>query len=301
MNPFMGEIAALTTSLAWSLTSTLFTFASRRVGSVVTNRVRLFFATIFLSLMHWFVHAEFIPLQAGLDRWFWLALSGLIGLVLGDAFLFQAFVWVGPRISMLMMSLAPIFAGLLSWVFLSEHLSIFQVFGIILTIIGVSYVVWQGDGNRTERRNDRQYLKGILFGIGAATGQTIGLITSKIGLRDGFSPLSGTLMRIVFAMLVMWLFTFTRGQAGTTIRALRQDRIAIRQLLAGSFVGPFLGIWLSLVAIQQTKVGIASALMSLPPIFLLPIGRFVFGERFGWGAVVGTLTAVGGVMVLFLS
>lgn len=301
MKLFVGEIAALTTSLAWSLTSTFFTLAGRRVGAVVTNRVRLFFAAVFLSATHWIVQAEPIPLHAGLDRWFWLTVSGLIGLILGDAFLFQAFVWVGPRISMLMMSLAPVFAGLISWVALSERLSAIQAFGIFLTLAGVTYVVWQGDRNRTDRRNDKQYLKGVLFGVGAAAGQALGLITSKLGLGDGFPALSGTLMRVLSAMIVMWFFTVLRGQAKTTIQSLREDRIARWQLIAGSFVGPYLGIWLSLIAIQQTKVGIASALMSLPPIFLLPISRFVFGERFGWGAVVGTLMAVSGVVVLFLS
>jgi drug/metabolite transporter (DMT)-like permease len=66
-------------------------------------------------------------------------------------------------------------------------------------------------------------------------------------------------------------------------------------------VGPFLGVWLSLIAIQRTEVGVASTLMGLSPIFLLPIGYLVFSERFGWRAVSGTMIAMVGVWLLFHS
>jgi drug/metabolite transporter (DMT)-like permease len=47
-------------------------------------------------------------------------------------------------------------------------------------------------------------------------------------------------------------------------------------------------------------VGVASTLMSLPPVFLLPISHFVFGERIGLRAVAGTLVAIIGVAMLLL-
>ena len=98
---FVGELAALVTSLCWSFTSTFFTLAGRLVGSVVVNRIRLVLAVLFLVLAH-FMLRQPLPVGAAPWRWFWLALSGFFGLVLGDAFLFQAFVWIGPRLSMLM-------------------------------------------------------------------------------------------------------------------------------------------------------------------------------------------------------
>ncbi len=108
---YLGELAAIITSITYAVNSTLFTVAGRVVGSTVVNRVRLVAACLFLSMAHWIFLGSLWPVGAGWDRWFWLGLSGIVGLVLGDAFLFQAFVWIGPRLSMLMMSLAPIIAA----------------------------------------------------------------------------------------------------------------------------------------------------------------------------------------------
>ncbi|NOX61951.1 MAG: EamA family transporter, partial [Chloroflexi bacterium] len=102
-------------------------------------------------------------------------------------------------------------------------------------------------------------------------------------------------------MLIMWGFAAARGQVRPTLRRLRESGSAFRFILAGSFFGPFLGVTLSLVAVQGAQVGVASALMSLPPIFLLPIGRIVFKEQFGWTAVAGAVVAVAGAVVLTLA
>ena len=129
MTLFFGELAALTTALCWSFTSIFFTLSGRQVGSVVVNRVRLLVATIFLVLAHWLLAIP-LPLRADPERWLWLGLSGVIGLVLGDAFLFQSYVWVGPRLGMLMMSSVPVISTLLAWIFLAETLVVSQVTGI---------------------------------------------------------------------------------------------------------------------------------------------------------------------------
>jgi drug/metabolite transporter (DMT)-like permease len=296
---YTGEIAGLATSLLWSATSTFFTLAGRRVGSVVVNRLRLLFAAAFLLLTHLFVLGTPLPIDAGSESWMWFGLSGLVGLVLGDAFLFQAFIWIGPRLSMLMMSLAPVLAALLSWIVLGERLVPMQVLGITLTVGGVIAVVLDRNNNRPEPGERDYYLIGILFGLGAATGQALGLILAKKGLAGAFPALSGNLMRMVCAASVMWGATLVQRKVRTTFLAVKNQKIALRYIVAGAIVGPFLGVWLSLIAIQRTEVGVASTLMGLAPIFLLPVGHFVFGEKFGWRAVMGTIVAMLGVGVLF--
>lgn len=150
---YFGEIAAIFTSLTFAINSALFTMAGREVGAIVVNRMRLVAASIFLIIAHWLFLGNPWPISAGFDRWFWLGLSGIVGLVLGDMFLCQAFVWVGPGLSMLMMSLAPILAALIAWIFLDETLSILQVVGIVVTLIGVIWVVIEKNSSR-ERQNE---------------------------------------------------------------------------------------------------------------------------------------------------
>lgn len=276
----------------------MFTLAGRRVGSAVVNRTRLIFAVILLVLTHWFVLGSLLPLSADPKRWFWLALSGIVGLVVGDAFLFQAFVWIGPRLSMLMMSLAPVIAALVAWIFLGEQLTTGQIFGMLLVLGGIAWVVLERNGKQQEENHD--YLRGILFGLGAATGQALGLVLAKNGLYGDFSPISANLIRMITAVIVLWIITLFQRKARSTFQRLNANRIALVFLSAGVIAGPFLGVSLSLFAVQQTTIGVASTLMALTPVFLLPISYIFFDERFGWGAIFGTFVAIAGVAILFL-
>jgi len=295
---YIGEIAAIITSLTFAVNSTLFTLAGREVGPIVVNRLRLVAASIFLIITHWLVLGNPWPISAGFDRWFWLGLSGIAGLVLGDLFLFQAFVWVGPGLSMLMMSLAPILSALIAWIFLDERMSILQIVGIIVTLIGVIWVVI--DKNSSRENHKEHYLKGILYGLGGAAGQALGFVLAKVGLTENFSPISGNYIRMVTAMIVIWAITIIKKQFPSTLSQAINNPKAVLKIIGGAFSGPFVGVSLSLFALQHTSIGVASTLMALPPLFLLPVDYFYFKEKVGWAAVVGTSLALIGVGILFL-
>jgi drug/metabolite transporter (DMT)-like permease len=130
-------------------------------------------------------------------------------------------------------------------------------------------------------------------------GQALGLILSKKGLSGDYSALSGNIIRVFTATTILWLVTLIRGRVPFTIRTLH-DRKGSTALVAGAFCGPFLGVWLSLIAVQSTYVGIASTLMALPPIFLIPLSHWVFKEEITLGAILGTIIAVLGVALIFL-
>jgi drug/metabolite transporter (DMT)-like permease len=300
MTLYIGELAGLATSVMWTGTSTFFTLAGRKIGSVVLNRIRLVLAAIFLLLTHWILFGIPVPLYASSTNVVWLSLSGVIGLVLGDASLFQAFVLIGPRLSMLLMSLAPVIATITSWFFLDEKLGTLPILGIMVTMMGLAAVVSdRPEVNHTVEEN-RDYVKGLLFGLGGATGQALGLVTSKLGVGNNFPALSGNVIRMLAAVIVMWVLTIIAGQARSTINTFFQAGKARFHVLGGAIFGPFLGVWLSLIAVQHTEVGVASTLMSLPPIFLLPVGRILFKEQIGWRALAGTIIALLGVAILFL-
>lgn len=127
-------------------TSSFFILASRQVGAVIVNRVRLLLTATLLMPIHFELLGSFLPLSASPERWFWLGSSGLVRLVLGEAFLFQAFIWIGPRLSMLMMSLASVFATIFAWFLLGEILYLWQIIGILLTIGGIIWVVQERGG-----------------------------------------------------------------------------------------------------------------------------------------------------------
>jgi drug/metabolite transporter (DMT)-like permease len=296
----MGEAAALLTAFCWAGSSLFFTNAGRLVGSVMVNRMRLIFAVILLMTAHQIILGQVIPLDAGLDRWFWLGASGVIGLVLGDAALFQAFILIGPRLGTLVMSLVPVISALIAWLFLGEKLSLIESMGIMIAVVGIAAVVSErGNGGLAIDR--KQYRIGLLFGLLGAVGQAIGMVLAKRGLAGDFPALSGVLLRMITALVVLWGITLLRRQALPTLKAVAGNRRALRSIIGGSIVGPFLGVWLSLVAIQSTYVGIASTLMALTPIIMLPVVKWIFKERVSKWALGGTLVSLSGVAIIFMA
>lgn len=300
---YIGEIAAIGTAIAFAFGSTLFTIAGRAVGSPLVNRTRLIIALLGVMLVHILLYGEPIPMDAGPMPWFWLGVSGFVGLALGDALLFQAFVMVGPRISMLVMALAPVIGALLAWIFLNEALSWFAIAGIVITVGGIALVVMERDTSKKDKTipdAPRTFIYGILFALGGALGQGGGQVLAKVGLANDFPAFSALMIRLLVATIVIWAFTIAQGKVTNSYHTLKANPRALWMLTAAALIGPILGVWLSLVAVQNAPVGIATALSSLTPIFLIPIAFFVFGDKVTWQAIIGTLIAVGGSVLLFI-
>ncbi len=295
----MGEAMALVTAILWAGTSVAFTLSSELVGSQVVNRTRLLLAAFALALVHWVWLGQPLPLDAEPARWGWLALSALIGLVLGDGLLFFAFTQIGPRLTMLLMALAPVMGAMVAWLFLGETLRALEMLAIAVTLSGIAWVILERHVPQEQTPRPRNYPLGVLCGVGAAAGQAVGLVLSKQGMVGDFSPVSASLIRLSSAALMIWLLALVQGEAGKTLVALRTPG-ALRWILGGVLVGPVLGMTLSLAAVQLTHVGIASTLMALSPIMLLPLARWIFHERITLRAVLGTAVAMIGVAMIFL-
>jgi drug/metabolite transporter (DMT)-like permease len=294
----IGEVAALATSVFFAFTSIIFATSGRMVGSQVTNRTRLLFALIYLIILNTILFREPLPFSADPSRWIWLSLSGVIGLSLGDAFFFQSLVSVGPRLGSLLLSLAPIFGSVIAWTFFGETLTALQITGIAIALAGIGWVVMSHEEPPNTPQGHTK--RGIFFGVLAGLGQAAGLVLSKQGMFGEFSPFQANVIRMLAAVTFTWAWTIFEGKTGATITALRAKPQVIRLIALGALVGPLLGVSASLLAVQYTEVGVASTLMALPPVIILPISYFVFKEKVGWQAVAGTALAIAGVAVLFL-
>jgi drug/metabolite transporter (DMT)-like permease len=203
---------------------------------------------------------------------------------------------------MLVFSMSPVLAALMGWAFLGEVLTPIQTLGMGLTLAGVLWVVAE-EQNGSNRPSDRRYfLWGLLFALIGALGQAGGLITAKFGLTGDFPVLSGQVIRMGVAAFSIWIFTLIRGRGLETIQKFRENPMATRYVLIATIAGPVLGVFCSLAAVKYTEdIGIASTLQSLPPIFLLPIGYLFFKEKISSRAIMGTIIALAGVAILFLS
>ena len=297
MAELTGQIAAIGTAVLFGASSIVFTVAGRRAGASTVNRSRLLVASVLAIAVHWMSRGEPIPSQLPWSAWVWLGVSGIVGLAVGDELLFRAYVRVGPAPTMLVFSLAPAIAAFLGWVFLGERLSILEIFGVAITLTGVGWVV--SAPKTTPHRGGRTaFVAGLLFALGGATGQALGLITAKVGLNAGASPQAANWIRLVIATAALWTVTVAASRVSRMLSVWRTDRASAGLIVLGAIFGPIAGVWLSLVAIERAPVGIASTLMSLTPLFLLPMGRLVFGERMTLRALAGTVFALVGVTLL---
>jgi len=295
----LGEIAALGTAVLWSFTYIQFTIAVRVIGPTWLNRLRLLAALMFLMLAHLVVYHVPIPLHAELPRWGWLILSGVIGFAISDALLFRAMFHLGAHRTSLVMALIPLASVLLAWGAFGEQLTRNQIAAALITLSGVMIVVSAPQGQQRGQERSRSVLLGTLFALGAVLAQSLRYILSKQGMDGAFPPLSANTMQILAATVAIWIPALVRRE--TRSRHMTPVRSRAYLLTAGgALTGPFVGVTLSMVALSKASVGIASTLMGLTPLFLLPLSRLVFKERITVRAVFGTCVAVGGVAFLFL-
>ncbi|MBP7494326.1 MAG: DMT family transporter [Spirochaetales bacterium] len=293
----IGEFAALITAVFWTITALCFEFAGKRVGTLSLNLIRLMMGFLFLTLYSWIFRGMVLPFDAPPSLWLWLGASGLLGFVIGDLLLFQAFIEIGARISMLIYASVPPLSAFLGWIFLGETLSFRGFIGMAVTLLGIAVVVLQKGDPGEEPIKFRHPLRGVLFALGGALGQAGGLILSKHG-APSYNAFSATQIRCLAGILGFGaVLIFSRRTQNFWI-ALK-DKAAMKVMLMGAFFGPFLGVSLSLLAIQHTSTGIASTIMALVPVLIILPSHFLFREPVLPREVFGAVIAVGGTALLF--
>jgi len=295
----VGELAALGTSLLWSLTYVQFTIAVQTIGPSRLNRLRLAIALGCLLAAHAAIYGVPIPLDAGIARWGFLIGSGVIGFAISDAFLFRALLRLGAHRTSLVMALVPIYSALLAWALFGERMTPVQVLGGAAAVGGIALVVSARASGDQVTRGAAHPAAGLAFALAAAAAQSSRYILSKQGMSGGYPVLSTNVIQILSATIAVWAPALASGAWRRTLLSPFGVRAATATV-GGAVAGPFLGVTMSLVALAHAPVGVASTLMALPPLFLLPFSRFVLKEPVGLRAVAGTLLAVGGVAVLLL-
>lgn len=292
----IGKLSALVTAFCWSAGSFAFSTAAKRLGSLQLNINRLILAAIFLLIT---IAALGLSLKLSENQIIYLSISGVIGFVFGDTFLFKAYQHIGARITMIIMSLSPIMSGLLAFFFLHEIINSWAIIGIVVTIGGVALVV--GERNETPASKYKISNIGIIYGLLGALGQAGGLIFAKAAFNEGnINGFVATFIRIVASIVVLFPIILLAGRYKNPVKVFSNDLKALRSTVMGTIFGPYLGVTFSLIAVEYAKVGIAATLMSTTPIIMLPIAKFVYKENLNWQAVAGAVLAVVGVSILFL-
>lgn len=306
----LGEIISLVVAVSWTATALFAEIATKRVGQLTMNVARMIASLILLGATLWIFTGSPLPLYADQTTWMWLSLSGFVGYVLGDYCLFNSYIVIGSRFGQLFMTLASPFAALAAWILLGETLSWTALLGMFVCMSGIGMsVLSRGDEKRVHFKLP---LRGILLGIGAGAGQGVGLVLSKVGMAHyselvpatdqvatTLIPFASTMMRAV-----MGLIAFSLAMAYTRqfhkLPQIVHDRKAFLAGMGAVILGPFIGVSLSLMAVQMAPAGVAQTLMSLTPIFILLPSKMLYKTRITTLEVIGAIIAVAGASLLFL-
>lgn len=293
----IGEIAALITAFCWTISASAFEAAGKKVGSLSVNLIRLVFALLFISSYNFFAKGMLLPIDASSTNWFWLTFSGLIGFVVGDLFLFQAYVVVGSRISMLIMSTVPPLTTIAGFIILGERITLLDAIGMLITMSGIALVIFT-KGTEEKKISFSQPLKGLVYAFLGACGQALGLVLSKFGMGS-YDPFQATQIRIM-AGIIGFLVVLTALKSWEKFFLALKNANAMKFIATGSVFGPFLGVSLSLLAVQHAPTGVVSTITSLTPVLIIPISILLFKEKVFLREVLGAFISLVGVTLLFL-
>lgn len=294
-----GELAALATAFCWTASSLAFTAAAKRLGAQALNLIRLFLALGLLTLANAARRGLPLPTDATAEAWLWLSLSAAAGFVVGDMALFQAFVLIGARLSMLVMALSPPITAVLGWLALGEELKPLDWLAMAVTLGGVAWVVLERSPAppKEEAARDKP-ARGYLLALLGAAGQSVGLLLSKVGMKN-YDPVAATQIRVITAVAAYSALFLAFGWWGQVARGLKHPS-GMGFAALGATAGPFLGVTLSLVAIQNTQMGVAATIMSIVPVLIIPFVILINKEKVSARAALGAVVAVGGVALLWI-
>lgn len=291
---YLGEFFALITALGWATSSLFFEHASKKSDSISVNVIRLFIGIFLLGLFSFGERGMFLPLDSTPYNWKFLGISGVIGLFLGDFFLYEAYVLIGARICMLFMTMTPLIVGLFGYLFLGETLTILQILAMVITCSGVLLVVLKPKSNKEEKKLSP---KGLLFICIATIFEAIGIVFTKIG-SSGYSPSSSTQIRMFSALGVFIIFLTVKKHWGKLFLTMKDRKNLL--LITGGTISATAGITFLVAALNLGHAGVISTISSTSPIIIIPISYFLFKERIKLKEIVGACISVLGIALFFL-
>lgn len=315
---YTGELISLTVAISWTACAMFAEVASKRMGSLPLNVIRMTMSLLFLAIVMWVATGSPYPLYADAETWTWMSLSGFVGYVLGDFCLFNSYILIGSRFGQLLMTLSAPAAALFGWMLIGETMSWLALLGMMITITGISVSIFgkhQTEGESGTTKNAKLPAKGIFFGICAGLGQGIGLVLSAKGLicyehslsNHGITdptilfliPFASTAMRAITGLVGFSIWTVLKGQV-QQLRTSVTDCRAMLFALAATLTGPFIGVSLSLMATQYTSTGIAQTIMATTPVLILLPSYYFFHQRITVREIIGAFVAVIGVTLFFI-
>ena len=293
-NNYLGEIAALSAALLWAISSVIYGRLGLKISPLKLNLYKGIIAIAFIALTLAIQGTAFIGISGRTIAL--LSLSGVIGIGLGDTAYFSALNSLGARRTLLLETASPPIGALLALIFIGERLTPLTWCGILLTIIGIAWVI----SERNPLNNKIVSRQGVIWGILAAIAQAVGSVISRFALvQSDITSLESALIRLLggtaIIMVLLLLSAATKqSEAKMTLSARSLGIIAI-----AAWGSTYLGIWLQQTSLKFAPTGIAQTFLATSPLFVLPIVALQ-GEKITWRSILGVGISLSGIALMFI-
>lgn len=289
----IGEMAAVAAAVLWTLSTLAWTSSGRRIGALAVSFHRLMLTCVFLAVYGSLVRGRPLPTDADSETWVVLGLSGLMGFFVCDLCAFKALLMIGPRLTLLLQALSPPTAAIVSWIFLGETLQAWQWLAMAVTIGGITWVVLERQPMTGASHGQRPAAGGVLLAVAAALTQAVAMMFSRKGIGE-YDAVAATFIRVLGALPGYVVLLTVVGRWPAVFLAVRDGR-AMAIVIAGSVVGPFLGVVVCMIALRHSPTGVVATIVNTMPVLILPFTILLYGERVSLRAAAGAIITVAGV------
>lgn len=294
----IGELLSFFTALSWTISSLVFEYVAKKIHPQVVNFIRVLLGTIMLGIVCLFTKRNlFFPTDVPINDLGILLLSGFIGMFLGDFFLFKAYVKVGARVTMLIMTLSPIIIALIDFLFLGVTISLFKITAIFITCFGVFLVI--STPKKPQKKITFNFSKvGLIYAFLATLGQSLGVILTKLG-SSSYDSLATTQIRLISAIFGFGLLIIFQKKGRELVSATKNIK-NLFFIFCGTVTSIF-GIASLVEAFKHSNASIAATISSISPILIIPISIIFFKEKIKKYEIIGGFISIIGISFFFFN
>lgn len=280
---------ALLSACSWALGAILWRKLGEQLSAYSMNLGKTVIGSLLLGFALFSVGLEPVEVRSVL----FLALSGVVGIAIGDTFFFLSLMQLGPRRASLMGSLNPVAIALSATLFLGERPTLTVWAGIVVTSIGVGWVLQE---RVAANGGEENYASGICYGMLSVLCTAGAVLMAKVGVSS-VPTVQATWIRLLAGALALVLWGALRSELRTWVDPFRRGEL-LAKVVAVVMVVVAGGFWLSLVSLKHIDASIAGPLNSTGPLFILPMAVILLQEKLSFRAILGAAIAVGGVALI---
>ncbi|GAD90146.1 hypothetical protein VHA01S_033_00470 [Vibrio halioticoli NBRC 102217] len=286
------EWLALAAAFLWAISSLISVKPARHLGPFAYSRWRMGCTAVMLTAMAFITGGWSTVSSVHVTP---MALSGLIGIFIGDTALFACMNRMGPRRAGLLFSCHAVFSAVIGYWLFNEKWQGMELLGAILVFSGVVIAIFFG--RKQTGQHDWEAIQGkmnISIGIGllAALCQALGGIIAKPVMQTDIDPIAASAIRMITAFVAHSLFLACGAKQAKAVNRINLKIFAITAL--NGFLAMAVGMTLILYALQEGNVGMVALLSSTTPIMILPLLWFITKQRPNRYAWYGAILAVVG-------